>query len=392
MTAPSATHATVKFPISLIRGGTFYRVQEKARLVRPRAWDLHRRLPLAVAIAWIPLVVLTAAHGGLEDLRALLLDYRVYARAFIGIPLLLVGQITMETRFREMAQHFLDANIVRIEDLSRFRAIMQKTRRLRDAVLPELIVLIVVYAQAAYFIASHRLRFMPWAVDAASNTLTPAGYYSVLVTHALLLALLLIALWKWAIWVYVLLRISRLNLRLDATNGDLAGGLGFLGEVPRTFVPIVLAVSMVMAANWRSQVLLGQYSLNDLIWPAAAFAVMMALVFFLPLAVFSPSLLREKRVGTLKYGALQHLLSLQFREKWVQHRNEHIHELLGTPDVSSLADASSDFKNVEQMTIYPFRKGAIAAFLAALVLPSIVVITTKIPFKDVMRQVFEAIH
>jgi hypothetical protein len=41
--------------------------------------------------------------------------------------MLLLAQVTMETRFRDMAQHFLDANIVRIDELSRYRHIMQKT-------------------------------------------------------------------------------------------------------------------------------------------------------------------------------------------------------------------------------------------------------------------------
>jgi hypothetical protein len=392
MTSHSATASTVKFPLSLIRGGAFYRVQEKARLIHPRAWDLQLRIPLAIAIAWLPLVLLAAMHGGLADARALVLDYRVYARVFIATPLLLLAQVTMEIQFRVMAQHFLDANIVRLEDLSRFRAIMQRTRRIRDARLPELMVVVLVYAQALSFGASDRLRLASWAVDAVSGAVTPAGYYSLLIAQALFMGLLLIALWKWAIWVYVLWRISRLNLQLDATNGDRCGGLGFLGEIPRALVPFVLALSTVTAVNWRSQVLAGQQTLDAVKLPASAFAVLVVLVFFLPLALFTPALLREKRDGTLKYGALQHLLSLQFQRKWVQHRNEHLDELIGNPDVSSLADASSSFQNVAQMVVYPFRKGAVVAFLAALALPSIVVITTQMPLAQVLSQVFEAIH
>jgi hypothetical protein len=291
-----------------------------------------------------------------------------------------------------MSQQFLDENIVRVDELPRFRAIMQKTRRLRDARLPELIVVLIVYAQAAEVIASARLRFASWAIDSATSALTPAGYYSIFVTQALFMALLLIALWKWAIWIYVLWRISRLNLRLDATNGDLNGGLGFLGEVPRAFVPLVLAVSIVIATNWRSQVLLGLQTLDTLKLPAAAFAVLILLIFFLPLALFTPPLLKEKRESTLRYGALQHLLSLQFRQKWLQHRTEHLDELVGSPDVSSLADASAAFKNVEQMAVYPFRRGAVVSFLIAMALPSLVVLTTKMPLKAILGQVLEAIH
>jgi hypothetical protein len=387
-----AAAPTLKIPISLIRGGTFYRAQEKVRLIHPRAWNLQLRIPLAIGVAWLPLVVLAAMHDGLTDVRALLMDYRVYARVFIAVPLLLLAQVTMETRFRAMSQQFLDENLVRLEDLSRFRAIMQKTRRLRDAHSPELIVVLIVYAQAAAFITSGRLRLASWAVDAASSALTPAGYYSILVTQALFMALLLIAVWKWAIWVYVLWRISRLNLRLDATNGDLNGGLGFLGELPRAFVPLVLALSTVVAVNWRSQVVAGLQTLEALRLPAAAFAVLIVLVFFLPLALFTAALLREKRESTIRYGALQHLLSLQFRQKWVHHRNDHIDELVGSPDVSSLADASSAFNNVERMAVYPFRRGAVVAFLAALALPSLVVLTTEIPLKEIIGQVLGAIH
>jgi hypothetical protein len=389
---PSHDQRAREIPISLIRGGFLYRVQEKARLIGPRTWGLRRRLPLALAIAWLPLPILAATHGGVDDLRALLTDYRVYARALIAIPLLLVAQLTMETRFREMAQHFLDANIIQIADLSRFRHIIQRTRRLRDAKLPEFIVIVAVYAQVGYLLESGSLRFPAWALDAASGSMTPAGYYSMLVTQALFLTLLSIAAWKWLIWVDLLRQLSRMPLQLDATNGDLTAGLGFLGETPRAFVPVVLGLSAVIGAYWRAQVSTGQLTLELLKWPAAAYAVILLLVFFLPLALFTPALLREKRLSTRKYGSIQHHVSLQFRRKWTTQRNQHVEDLLGAPDVSSLADLSAAFKNVEQMTTYPFRKSSVVAFLMALAVPMIPVVTTQIPLKEIMKGLFEAIH
>jgi len=389
---PSNDQRAREIPISLIRGGFFYQVQEKARLIGPSTWGMRKRLPLALAIAWLPLPILAATHGGVGDLGALLIDYRVYARTFIAIPLLLVAQITMETRFREMAQHFLDTNIIRLADLSRFHQIMQRTRRLRDAKLPEFIIIVAVYVQVGYLVESGRLGFATWAVDAASSAITPAGYYSVLVTQALFLTLLSIAAWKWLIWVDVLRQLSRMPLQLDATNGDLAAGLGFLGDTPRAFVPVVLGVSAVIGANWRAQMSTGQLTLELLKWPAAGFAVILLLIFFLPLALFTPALLREKRLSIQKYGSIQHLVSLQFRRKWTTQRNQHVEDLLGGPDVSSLADLSAAFKTVEQMTTYPFRKSSIVAFLLAVAVPMIPVVTTQIPLKEIMKRLFDAIH
>ena len=384
-------HTDTESSISLIRGGTFYRVQEKARLIQPNRWNLSIRLPLVIAIAWLPMLLLVATHGS-SDLYAFLTDYRVYARVFIAIPILLLGQITMESQFREMCQHFLDANLVRVSDLPRLQKILQKAVRLRDSKLPELLILVAVYLEIAYLLESGKLRNVSWAIDSVSGSFTPAGYYSLLVAHALFLGLLALAIWKWIIWILVLWDLSRLTLQLDATDGDLSAGLGFLGEVPKAFVPVVLAVSAVIGANWRYQILSENVPLLSLKFPAGVLAVIILAVFLLPLLLFTPKLIREKKEGGLKYGSLRHLHSLQFRSKWVDERNDHVESLLGTADVSSLADISASFKNVEEMSIFPFQKSGAIALLAGLVIPLIPALTAQIPLKEILKTLLDALH
>jgi hypothetical protein len=383
-----ATHIA----ISLIRGGSLYWIQAKARLIRPQTWDLHRRLPFVVATAWLPLLILAAFHGGWPDVRAVLADYRVWARVFVAVPLLLVGQIVMDIRFRDMALHFADANLVGRDALDRFVAIMRRARRLRDAMLPELMIAIVVYAEAVYLSMSKTWVFTGWAIDAGRGALTPAGSYSLFVTQPLFLILLAVTAWKWAIWAHVLAQISRLPLRLDATNGDGAAGLGFLAELPAAVVPAIAASSVVIGANWRAQVLAGRTSLDALMWPAIAFAVINVAVCVLPFAAFVPQLVRERRYGMRVYGALQHLHSLQFRAKWTADPAAHVEELLGTPDVSSLADLSSSFKNVDGMVVYPCRRRTLVALVVAATLPLLPVLTTTVPLASIVKTLFSAMH
>jgi hypothetical protein len=380
-----------EIPISLIRGGTFYWAQEKIGLIRPHQWNLGKRVPLAIFLAWIPLVILTAIHGG-NDLQALLSDYRVYARAFIAIPLLLISQVGMERRFREMARYFLDANLVRAEDLHRFRAIMAKARRLRDAKIPEVIVVAAVYLQVGYFLESGRLANSSWAVSVGESGLTAAGYYSVLVTQVLFMGLLGLVLWKWLIWILVMRDLSKMDLQLDPTDGDLCAGLGFLGQTPKTFAPVLLAISAVIGASWRHELLANQVSLKSLAMPAGLLDVVVVVIFIAPLALFTPLLVKVKREGMNQYGALQHLHSLQFRKKWVEEKNEHVGELLGNPDFSSLADISSSFKNVEEMQTFPFKKSAVVGLVLALTIPLLPVVTTKIPLKDLLKVLLKALH
>src|SRR3974377_440413 len=85
--------------VSLIRGGPFYQFQRVSRLIRRAHWNLGRRITFAIAVGWLPLVLITAVLNptALDDL---LRDYRVTARMLIAVPVLLLGQVVMESRFR----------------------------------------------------------------------------------------------------------------------------------------------------------------------------------------------------------------------------------------------------------------------------------------------------
>jgi hypothetical protein len=390
---PSLAEDYRSLNLSLFRGGCLYWVQERLWLIRPNHWDLQRRMPFLLIATWLPLLLLTMDHGGWRDLRALLGDYSVYARIFVAIPLLLIGQITVDARFRAMAEQFVEANIVRFTDLTRFQQILMQAVRLRDRKLPELLAIaVVIYLQTDRLLASNRIQLQAWAVDAV-GALTPAGRYSVIVDHSLLLGLSAVALWKWVIWISVLRQIARLDLQLEATDGDLTGGLGFLAYIPLAFVPVVLALSTVMGATWRALILGNQMTLFDLRWPMAAMALLTLAVLWLPLLLFTPKLVHEKWESIRRYGALRHMHSLQFRDKWLgSGQRQHVEELLGTPDVSSLADISSGIKNVSDMRALPFDRRAALSVLAALAVPLIPAVTAQIPLIQVIKGLFAAIR
>ena len=153
-----------------------------------------------------------------------------------------------------------------------------------------------------------------------------------------------------------------------------------------------LAISTVIGASWRDQVLAGQIDLQSLAVPAALLAVLAVSLFVAPLFMFTPKLLKCKRDGAIEYGTLRHLHSLEFRKKWVDERRAQIAEFLGSRDLSSLSGITSGFRNIEEMRILPFRKGTLVGLLAALALPLIPVVTTQIPLKEVLKKLLEALH
>jgi len=390
-TPPTDQRAADATRVSLIPGGLVYWVENAPKGVTSHGWALGTKLLIGIAAAWVPLVVLTAMHGG-SDLRELLTDYRVYARVLIAIPLLILAQGGIEWRFREMSRHFLEANLVRAPQLGRFDEIMQAAARWRAAKWPLVAIIVLALLDAGYMLESGRLKNAAWAMDPTTGAITAAGYYATLVAQVIFLGLLGLILWKWLTWLRVLRDISKLDLQLDATDGDLAAGLGFLGEIPKAFIPVLLAISTVIGASWRDQVLAGEVDLKSLAMPAALLAVLTLSLSFTPLLMFTPKLLKCKRDGAMEYATLRHLYSLEFRKKWVDERRAYIEEFLGSRDLRSLSGITSGFRSVEEMRGFPFRTDTLVWLLTALALPMIPVMTTEIPLQELLKKLFEALH
>src|SRR5262249_48929362 len=153
----------------------------------------------------------------------------------------------------------------------------------------------------------------------AGDTFSAAGWHFALVSLPIFLLLLGVALWKWAIWVYVLFRISRLSLELVASDPDLTGGLGFLAWIPTAFVPVIFASAVVISANWRYQILHGMITLQSRTVPGILLALLVTFIFFAPLALFTPLLMQLRRKGLHEYDTLGHIHAQQFHQKWIEN-------------------------------------------------------------------------
>lgn len=377
---------------SLIRGGPFYRAQEVTRFIRPNAWNMSRRIALAIAVTWLPLVLLTATDN-LHGLPSLLRDYRVYSRLFLAIPALLLGQALMESRFRMVLEHLNDANLLDAANVTRMQKTLDWLMRLRDSPLPELTIFLMLIIHTA---TSERqlVDATPWLAVQRSGTLslTPAGWYAVLVSASVFQFLLGLSLWKWLLWTFFAFKLSQLDLRLVPTHPDKNGGLGFLGMTPIGFAPVVFAANCVIGATWREEILHHHASLLSFKLPAIVLFFIIAAVALGPLVFFVPRLGSLRRKGILEYGVLGQLHSEDFHQKWVESCEGHETEFLTAPECSTLADFGTAYEKIERMNPFPADREALIALLLAAVAPLLPPVLSAIPLKEVLKVLFEAIR
>ena len=170
------------------------------------------------------------------------------------------------------------------------------------------------------------------------HTITPAGWWYILVSLPILVFFLLRWVWIFMLWAWFLFRVSRLDLELTPTHPDRAGGLGFLGWGLASFSLVLMAVSAVLSGSFAREILHRGSSLDSLKYHVMVFVVLAIVIVHAPLLAFVGKLARSRFRGLLNFGTLIWRHDRAFDEKWVKSLDTKQESLLGSPDVSSLAD------------------------------------------------------
>lgn len=387
----STTNPTVE-DISLFRGGPFYRVQAFIRLIGPGRWNLGRRVALILAIAWLPLVILTALFSR-DQLTELLRNYVVYSRIVIAVPVLLLGQFLMDDRICAIIAHIRNAGLLGGEDLGKLNSVMATLRRLRDSVFPELLIVVLIYVELTLVWKSKLATAPDFAVyrDAGVARLTHAGWYYGLVSLPIYQFLFALNLWKWLVWSFVLVRLSRMDLRLVATHPDAHGGLGFLGLSATGFTPIAFAASAAIGGDWRNRILHYGATLSGFRLPAI---ILFALVFIFalaPLSFFVIKLTLLRKRALLDYGVLAQSHVVDSHEKWFSNRESNTEPHFTAQEVSALADLTIAYGHIRRMRPFPADIGTLVGLVLAVALPLFPVVLAEIPFSVIVKGLFQAV-
>jgi hypothetical protein len=288
--------------VSLVRGGPFYRLQQILKLIDTDQWNLARRISVLLAVSWLPLFVITIVAKP-SSLASFIRDYRVASRLLIAVPVLLFGEVLMETRFRSVLSHIRRAQLLGSEDAAYMDNVVERLRRLRDSLLPEIVILGLIFTHTA---ASYKglVDATPWLANRVGAEIFPtaAGWYAIWVSATVFQFLLGLGLWKWMLWTYFSFQLSRRDLNLIPTHPDAHGGLGFLGLTVSAFAPIAFAGTTVIGATWREEILKHEARLMDLKLETIVLVAIIAAIALGPLTFFVPRLAALRRQGLLEYG------------------------------------------------------------------------------------------
>lgn len=352
---------------------------------------LLQRLPLIprcvvlAALAWVPLLILSALQGqalGPTPRLSCLLDFATYARFFVAVPALLVAEVIVGPRLRRAALLFMDAKLVGPQDYPAFERAVERVKHYREAVWPEVIMLCIAFVGPWTLTVEHWYAGGPVTWH-SGQSLVSWWYHGVSVP--ILHFLILRWLWRLMIWTRFLYAMSRLDLNVVGTHADGAGGLAFLGNTHGSLGIFAFAINSVLCADAGFQMMYEGAKIRDFEMLFIVLIIVGELLLLGPLLVFMPLLTRKSREWRRKYTILLAEYNRAFDEKWVRGPRPADERLLGSADIQSLADIGNSFDRVRQMRFIPFSQRAVIQLAVVAALPALPLLPLVVPVAEILR-------
>lgn len=351
---------------------------------------LEARLIMALLLLWMLPALLSVVHGDWA-VRSFLFDSAIHTRSLVAVPILIVGEYFSVPLLRRITDRF--RSLVPDDQHDAFENYLRPALSLR--IPAALIAVSIACAYAAVFVLLRHHPFSSiavWQIGGGDGfrLFSPAGWYNLLVGIPLALCLFFTWLWRLALWSRFLRQVSKLRLLLIPSHPDRAAGLGFLGLSPLAFLPLSVAVSVIMAGMIANRVLLLGESVIHYRNLLIGQAIVMSVLFCAPLMLLAQKLLEVRRRGRVEYSGLARRVGRRFEEKWLNDPKAGGaggEETLDIPDFSATADLFTVLEHVYQMRIIPIDRRSLGALIAITLLPFLPVALLQLPLKTVVQKI-----
>ena len=341
-----------------------------------------RRVVLLVALAWLPLALLSRLTPESALTVTFFADLVVQIRLLLALPIYLLCVPFIERGIQLCVSEFVVCDIVTERDS--YAAILRSTQRLLDSKLVDAILLLAAFVRSfAYF------RLHPgssWLGMHPATSPTPAGWWFAIVSLPLIYYVACWWLWRVFVWIYFLSRVARLKLNLIATHPDRAGGMGFISATQMRFAYLASGSNAVISADIAMLILVRGDRLEDFQILIPMIIVVHVGLIIAPLFFFSNQLVTCARIGKRLYGRLATEYVRDFQGKWMAGKNAG-EPLLGTADIQSLADLANSHDVVSGMRMVPLKRFDLIQTVAIVAAPFVPLLLTIVPAKELLKLV-----
>lgn len=377
---------------SLMRGGLVHALV--SRIFGDRTQRLHVRLAVILVLAsMLPIVAATLINGtfyGNAVDAPLLSDFSTLARFLIVVPLLVLAAPESDRLIRRTLAHVPRCGLLPRQKRAAYDRLLSHIRSLRDSRWPEALLLAIAITPALFM--QPTFDAMPDIVS-WRNTEDAPGYFAKnwldLIGLPVFRFVVLLWLWRFSMWTYLLYRLSRLHLRLDAGHPDGSGGALFIGESQFRFIVLALAGAILVSASSMNHVVHLGESIEQQKHVLIGYVLLAVASLISPLFLLARRLFRVKQRALLAYSELGHLSATDFARRWLQSAPPK--SLLDTGDSSAVADYAAVYATVRGMSIFPMTRATLVWFILVTASPFLPLFIVAMPLDDLLNRLLSVV-
>ena len=374
-------------------GGPFYRLSQRIGLADKGLRPAARRIVVLLLITWVPMCLFALLQGialGDTPRGSFLLDFATYARFFIGIPALVIAESLIGAKLTLAGLQLVRDGLVRPGDYPAFEQAIARLAQRRESMVATLVILALAVFGGWNFTydAATGVDMVGWQAvmlpEGHAFRYSLAALWNHLVAVPVLLFLWYRWVWRIVFWTLFLRDVARLDLRLDPTHADRAGGLGILAIAHSYFDILAFAAGSVASAQAAFQIVYEGANREAFQLPVIIILAAVLILFLGPLLVFCPRMYRTQKAALVSYGSLVVRYNRGFQEKWVDNPGPEDEPLLGSSDIQSLADLGNSFRFIKEMKLAPFGRGEVIQLVLATAAPCLPLVLLVVPISEIL--------
>jgi hypothetical protein len=378
---------------SLVSGGLIYSLERKMDIIQRGEPGLLKRAMIFATITWLPLAILTLIDGtfaGENVTLTFIEDFPVHVRFLLVLPFLIIIEKMVDHAFDDYMNS--TRRLIAAKDEVEFTNIGKAIDKMSNSWTPEIVFLAIIFGTFFLQLDILDLSISRWSIESADGSLDYPGIFYLFVSIPLYQFLIARWAWRWVVWAYSVFKISRLNLRIEASHADQMAGLEYMGLVPMTFCFLSLAFSAIFSAVIGEDIIYDGATLQEYWYPILFFVILVPVMLHLPLLAMIPNLLKAKTRAMNKFSSLIQYHNNLYREKWMEGqlpKNEH---LLGSLDNSSMADINGSYQQaVKEMSIIPINRKSLIWMILMLMIPFLPLLFTMYSLKDLVDKLLKVV-
>lgn len=356
--------------------------------------DTIKKIFLIIAVSWLPLLIISFFSGTMLSADSkikipFLYDYLTNARLLISFPVIFLSISIINNLISKSFDQFVSAEIVRTEDLGKFKQISDTYYKLKDSKISNIIIFFLSYLWIYFFWRNYEdiSGLNSWKLISSGNEgVQLAGYWYYIVSIPVVQIFMFKMIWTFLLWSSSLYRIAKLNLNISSSSPDGAGGLAFLGYTQIFFGLLGFAQNVTFSAGIADKIVYNNESFMDYRFNIILGIISVSLIYIVPLLFFTKHLLNAKLVTLFEYSKLGLNYGTSFENKWIKkNMPDNSEPLLGNADIQSLADMSNSVKMVQDQLIIPLRISTFIAFFVVLIIPYLPLLLLRYTSEEILQ-------